>query len=277
MINNKQIMEEISKHSPHTEQLVISTLMAVKYNINIINKGSAGLGKSYGTVELLRYLDIPFELISGHITPRALFDILKKDRLTIIDESATLIQSYECVNMLLGSLWSGLVIWKNNREEETHQFKGCIIFNTNSLMKNEFVEALKDRCIVNNIELNSEQINEKIKSSLDYKPNNQIWLKIRENLKNDYNLSKKDLDTLFGLISGFKVKSMRDFWKLKHIAMFSKIFMGDFSLINYFFKKDPLNEILNSNLKKSVKIKELSKVTGKSIRFYQRKFKEKKL
>ena len=156
------INEEIKNYSPHTEKLVLSTLMAINQKIHILNIGPSGIGKSYCTKELLQLLKIPHNLIAGHCSPKAFFDILKKDGIIIVDEGADLLSNNTVQNLLLNALWNGKVEWTNNRETLEHNFKGIIIFNTNKAQSNELMTALKDRVFTNNFSLTSEQIKEKI-------------------------------------------------------------------------------------------------------------------
>jgi len=263
MISSEEIIEEIRKFSPHTERLTLSTLLAVNQKVNVINISKAGYGKTRNSQELLKMLDIEHKLISGHITPRAFFDILREDQLTVVDES-TILYNMEILNLLLGALWNGIVMWENNHSKEFHRFKGNIVFNTNYLPVSPFVEALKDRCIFNFIQLISQQIKEKINSKFSYKPNKEIWREIKNRVFQKTELTEVELKILLDSIN--HPKSVRDIWRLEIIGKFSKTLVSDLSLINYFIDRDNIWEIVNSTLKRSEKVKAIAKIKSISDR-----------
>lgn len=287
----KEILEEITRFSPHSEVLTLSTLMAVSEGIHICNVSPPGQGKSHNTVELLRLLRIPFSLIAGHTTPRRFFTELQRDGILVVDEGATILSDRNIINLLLNALWNGKVEWRNNKEVLQHNFRGIIIFNVNKLSHTGLTEALKDRIFVNDFNLTNSQIKDKILSARDYKPNIKIWAEIRERLnldivsgnltskcqnENDFlspkNLRNTDIeekseefDILFKKVyhlieNGEDIKSVREIKKLKQIAQFSYRLMNDLSLIDYFRKTDEVWKILNMNVKKSEKVKMIAEV-----------------
>jgi hypothetical protein len=280
------ILEEISKYSPHSQVLTLSTLLAISQGVHICNISPPGQGKSRNTVELLKLLRIPFSLIAGHTTPRQFFSELEKDGIIIVDEGATILSDNNIINLLLNALWNGKVEWKNNKEIKSHTFKGVIIFNVNKLSNTGLTEALKDRIFVNEVNLSSNEIKDKIMASRTYKPNMEIWAEIRERLELDIvsqNMTSKsqskigilmskklknstnprnleDFDIIFEKVyhlieNGEDIKSVREIKKLKELALFSYILVGDLSLIDYFRKTDEIWKILNAPIKKSEKVK----------------------
>jgi len=278
----QQILEEISKYSPHSEVLTLSTLMAISQGVHICNISKSGLGKSRNTVELLKLLRIPFGLIAGHTTPKSFFMELQKDGIIIVDEGATILSDKNIINLLLNALWNGHVEWKNNKEILTHDFKGVIIFNVNKLSNTGLSEALKDRIFVNEINLTSQQIKDKIMSSKDYKPNMEIWAEIRERLKLDMmsetdmpifrykwaktglkesnlrNNGKLDInfEKIYHLIDcNEEIHSVREMNKLILITKFSEMLIGDMTLIDYFRNTDDVWKIMNMSIKDSEKVK----------------------
>jgi hypothetical protein len=254
--------------------------MALNQKINVCNLGNAGIGKSRNTEELLNLLKMPHSLVAGHITPRAFFDILKKDGVIVVDEGATILSDSIIQNLLLNALWNGKVEWKNNREEYSHYFKGMILFNTNDLSNSPIMKALTDRIFTNRIELNSDQIKEKILSSKNYKPNIKIWAEIKERvLKDKTELSEPEKERLYQIIESGEPKSVRDIWKLKIIASFSKALLGDLSLIEYFTVTDGMWRIINMNIKRSEKVKKISElkcITERGARKIISKYEDKK-
>ena len=256
----EEILEEIKKYSPHTEKLTLSTLMAINQKIHILNVGPSGIGKTRSTAELLNLLKIRHTTVSGHISPKAFFQILQNDGTIVVDEGADLLSDSTVINLLLNALWNGNVEWTNNKESLHHKFTGIIIFNTNITPNTVLMKALMNRVFTNEINLKSNQIKEKILSGKDYKPNMKIWAEIKERINEKTELSKPNLEKIYQIIENGEPKSFRDFWKLQKIASFSSSFMGDLSLINYFQKTDELWKILNSNIKRSEKVKKIAEL-----------------
>lgn len=270
-----KFLEEIRKYSPHTERIVLSTIMAINQKIHILNVGESGIGKSHSTEKLLKLMKIPHNLIAGHTSPKAFFEILKKDGIIIVDEGATILSDVTIQNLLLNALWNGKVEWKNNRETNTHYFKGVIIFNTNRIKNNEIMDALRDRVFTNEISLSSEQIKEKIKSGRRYSPDMKIWAEIKERINKKRDISDIVEEKLYHLIEISEPKSVREIWKLRKIASFSLSLVGDLSLINYFRDVDEVWEIINKNIKRSEKVKkiaELNCITERQARRIVSKF-----
>jgi len=283
----QSILNEIIRYSPHSEVLTLSTLMAVNQGVHICNISPPGQGKSRNTVELLKLLRIPFSLIAGHTTPRQFFNELSKDGIIIVDEGATILSDKNIINLLLNALWNGKVEWKNNKELLQHNFQGVIIFNVNKLSNTALTDALKDRIFVNEINLKTDEIKEKILSSRDYIPDMEIWAEIRERLeldmmsekltrcpkkcpKNTSNLKtlspnnqnrhfSPNFEKLYHLIEeGQDIRSVREINKLRLIANFSEILVGDLSLIDYFRETDDVWKVMNMPIKRSEKIKRIA-------------------
>jgi hypothetical protein len=285
------ILNEIARYSPHSEVLTLSTLMAVNQGVHICNISPPGQGKSRNTGELLKLLRIPFSLIAGHTTPRQFFNELSKDGIIIVDEGATILSDKNIVNLLLNALWNGKVEWKNNKELLTHNFQGVIIFNVNKLSNTGLTEALKDRIFVNELNLKSEEIKDKILSSRDYTPNMEVWAEIRERLSLEHksdmmsekghcghhkcpantsnsrilspNNQKGHFKPLFSKLyhlieSGQEIRSVREINKLRLIANFSEILIGDLTLIDYFRETDEVWKIINMNIQRSDKVKRIA-------------------
>ena len=173
-IKKGEIVDEIRNYNPHAEKVTLSTLMMINQKVNILNIGKSGTGKSRGSTELLELIKIHYTLINGHITPKAFFEILQNDGYILFDESAIVLSNKTILNLLLNALWGKKIEWKNGRELLEHEFKGQIIFNTNEISNNRLVMSLIDRLQANHIELNKEQIREKMESRNSYKPNLEI-------------------------------------------------------------------------------------------------------
>jgi len=259
-----KILNEIREYSPHCEKWTLSTLMAIQQKMNIINLSKAGYSKTRCTKELLDLLKIDYKLISGHISEKGLYLALCEDKLTIIDESASMLSDRTIINMLLSALWSKHIQWITNDGIQEHQFDGNIIFNSNYLPNTPFIEALKDRVIFNEIKLNSSQIEEKIKSN--YKPNKKIWREILEKLKSEQN--EPDSEEVYPYVKN--PKSVRALWKLKKIVKLSIALVGDYSLIKFFVDDDEVWNIINSDLKNKDKVKKISEIKKIGIRQAQK-------
>jgi len=262
LLTKEDILEEIQKYSPHTERLVLSTLMAINQKIHILNISPSGHGKTRATAELLKLLKIPHTLVAGHVSPMAFFEILEKDGIIIVDEGADLLSNNTVINLLLNALWNGNVEWTNNKKSLQHNFQGLIIFNTNASSNTPLMKALKDRVFTNEISLTSEQLKQKIMSGKFYRPNLKIWAEIKERLdtKTEVSEVKKEKNKLYTLIENKEPKSMRDFWRLTKIASFSLSLMGNLDLIEYFEEVDDIWKVLNSEIKRSEKVKKIAEI-----------------
>ena len=234
--------------------------MAINQKTHIVNIGPSGIGKSYCTKELLQLLKIPHNLIAGHCSPKAFFEILENDGVIVVDEGADLLSNSTVQNLLLNALWNGKVEWTNNRETLEHDFKGIIIFNTNKSQSNELMTALRDRVFTNNFSLTSNQIKEKIRSAKNYEPCIKIWAKIKEKLDKKTELTEPVLEKLYHLIETGEPKSVREMWKLKKIAVFSLALVGDLSLIDYFMETDEVWKITKMDIKRSEKVKKIAEL-----------------
>lgn len=277
MVKENIILEEIRKYNPHTEKLTLSTLMAINQKIHILNVGGSGIGKTRATSELLDLLKIPHTSVVGHISPKAFFEILQNDGIIIVDEGADLLSNNTVINLLLNALWNGNVEWTNDKESLHHHFDGIIIFNTNMTPSTPLMSALRSRVFTNVIKLKSSQIKEKILSSRSYKPNLKVWAKIKEKLEKKTELSEPIYKKIEHLISLGEPVSVRDFWKLKKVASFSLSLIGSLGIIQYFQDIDDIWKIMNSNIKRSEKVKkiaELKCITDRGARKIVNKFEE---
>jgi len=177
------IIKEISDFNPHCEMITFSTLFAISHWKSIINISPCGQGKSRSTIELLDLLGIDYSVLSGHITPKKFFQELRKDGILIIDEGALILGNRDIQDLLLSAFQNKEVKWETDRTSLSHHFKGIILCNANQINGNSDIQkAVMDRCIVNRLKLSSKDINEKIKSKIDYEPNFDVWYVIMENL-----------------------------------------------------------------------------------------------
>ena len=132
------------------------------------------------------------------------------------------------------------------------------------------MEAVKDRCIYNELSLNSEQIKEKILSKFEYKPNMKIWDNIKNNLfveNEKTNLIKKKV---YEIIKYSTPQSVRDDEKLILIGKLSMRLVNDLSLLNLFVEVDDIKYILEMDMPNKEKVKEIAKIKKCSIRNAQK-------
>ena len=271
----EEVIKAIKEYNIHGEDLVISTLTAVATGRNIINYGRFGNSKSWATQDLLRKLNIPFNEIKGHHTPKSFYEKLEfyNNSIICIDESANLLKNMEIQDILLSALQKGVIKWESTKERKEFKFSGTIIFNTNYLPKNPILEAVADRCICNKVKLKPHQLKERIMLSRNFKFNEEIWGKIKNNL-----LSKCDIndiflkyeDEVYSILDKMEVKSMRDFERLKDIAVTSVKLTNTLELIKPFLKIEAIDIILQQDKKKSEIVKEIAMAKGISVRQSQR-------
>ena len=177
------ILKEISDFSPHLDNLTLSTLLGITHWTSVINIGPKGIGKSRATCELLDFLGLDYEMpFDGHVSALAFFEALETDGIVVIDESAQILKNKEVLNMLLSALKNKPVHWINNKKNLTHTFKGIILCNTNEVSRTPMLESVLDRCIINKITITNEKFYEKQRSSINYKPNINVWYLIMEKL-----------------------------------------------------------------------------------------------
>lgn len=266
-----EIIKEIKAYSPHTELLTLSTLIAVNQKINVINLSNPGLGKSRVTAELLKTLEIPFELVAGRITPKIFFIKLQSSAdkgLMVIDESATLLSNATIKELLLSALWGGEVSWETERETLTiPNYRGTIIFNTNKIGNDAFTKALKDRVIFNELILSGCQIKDKILSRRDYEFNEEFWKNIKNNLSGSVELDENDDNKIWSIISKINLKSVRDEWRIRKISRGLKNILGSIDYIDNFIKIDKIEDIiLDDKISRADKVKIIAKLKNISER-----------
>jgi hypothetical protein len=271
-----ELWEAIKHYGEGMERVILSTLIAVHQGMNVINLGPPGQGKSFCTRTLCDMLKIKYTLVAGHKTPREFFEVFRNEGLVIIDESATLVREPKIMDMLLSALWDGQVEWSSHRNQERITFTGQIIFNTNSIPNNEFMRALKDRCIFNNITLSSSQLKKiAFKENKDF---SKEWNAIGDRLNKDAELTKNELVRIRDIIQDLQLKSLRTPIQITKIASFLKMIFGDIDKISLFVDggDEVYSVVLNKNIKDSEKVKKiatLKNVTDRQARNIFNKYK----
>jgi len=255
----EEILDEVRKFNPHSERITLSTLLAINQGMNVINLSPAGYGKSRGTKELLEVLGIPYTEIMGHKAPTDFFEELKNAKgLVLIDESATLLRNNDILNLLLSALWTHKISWR----DDTANVEANIVFNTNSLPKTPFMEALKDRCQFNQLRLDTRRIKEKLRSDFDYKPNKEIWEKVRNNVFVKTELTPEEIEKMKETLEVMNPKSVRDKGRLLGQARFAKALFGSVDYVRLFVDLDAVASIMGSELKRAEKVKAIAEIEG---------------
>lgn len=257
-----ELWDAVKEYAEGLEHVTLSTLLAVHQNMNVINCGPPGQGKSHLTKTLCDKLGIKYILVAGHKSPKEFFNVFKNKGLIIVDESATLIRNPKIMDMLLSALWDSQVEWSNNRKQEKIIFEGNIIFNTNSIPNSPFMDALKDRCIYNDVKLTEKQLKKIWKKIKEHKKGEfeEAWKIIISNLNNDTELTIAEVDSINELIDRLRYKSLRTPLKIHKIARFLKSVFGNVDKINVFVKEDAIHKIMLSKVKHSKKIKQIAKL-----------------
>lgn len=165
----QKTIEELEKFNKHCLQSTISTLISYyswKHgltHIDIMNLGSAGIGKSFSNINLLRELELPFRLVTGNLTPKDFFNQLYEfsDEFFVYDDVNNLTMSFDFQSIFLSALGENRVVeWNKDQKRKRKCFEGTIIINTNYF--NNRLEPLKDRIVINKCALTKEQIINKI-------------------------------------------------------------------------------------------------------------------
>lgn len=120
--------------------------------------GDAGIGKTFNTLRFLAEKNIPFEYVTGFISPLELYHLLyrNRDKLIIFDDTQSLINNKASLGLLLSALWSAtnhrVLEWQTTSKEleapKFFEFKGKIIFCLNSIPNNIDIRTLLSRCFV---------------------------------------------------------------------------------------------------------------------------------
>jgi len=207
-IKNKIISgadNDIIKHFKDIENM-IKVLVNSNEKKGLIILGAKGLGKTYSTIYFLKKLGIKYEMVRGHISPIALFNVISRNNENVIlfDDCLTLFKDDKKVGFILNALDEiGIVDYRTYNMatggETTNKFvfKGKMIFIFNEFNeKNIILKALRDRCFTLSLNIKRKEILEML-----------------------YTLAKKD--NLIFLVDWLKERkielSLRDYLTLKAI------------------------------------------------------------
>jgi hypothetical protein len=157
-ISTKELISCIKEYNPYCENITLATIFS-KLNIdriNVINFGTQGTGKSRSTIELLKELNIGNEIIiDNNTTKKGFFQLLMnfpKSQI-VMDECSSLLRDKAVQDAVKLAMEGKSVSWiKNNSVEETPEFKGSFIINSNDYLP----KPIHDRCLSNKVCMNKE-------------------------------------------------------------------------------------------------------------------------
>jgi len=193
-VMREDIIKEISAYNPYMENVTYSTLFACmngkqgKQKTNVINMGKQGIGKSRGTSDLLKKLDIiDAVIIRGFMTPKKLYETLKQNFCSIVcfDEAENIMNDEMSMFILRPALYGGKVSWLTMKGDtiDAFDFKGTIIANMNHFGVTDAAAApLFDRTLFNGTNLDNKHVVEKIKSAQTYRMNEDVWAIIKDKI-----------------------------------------------------------------------------------------------
>jgi hypothetical protein len=180
----QKTIAEVENFNKFCEPISWNTIFSVmnKGRFNVVNAGAFGIGKSRGSKEIVELLKLDtVQILSGHITPAKLFDLLSFGGCIVMDESYSLFINPHIKHLLRSALYDGKVVWYTAKDSLAITFEGSLIFNTNQLSNKTLNDkALLDRCFVNHPELTNQQILEK--KDTPYVPDTKIWNDLRNKI-----------------------------------------------------------------------------------------------
>ena len=154
-IKNNANVEELKKYYAELYNAIELLIKSDKLK-SLLVLGKSGLGKTFNTKlflsEFLGLNDIIS--ISGHITPRQLFETLSdnnKNKVIILDDISEILKNNISYNLLLQALDlnKNQISWETKNGREVVDFNSKIVIIANKVNN---CDALKSRCL--NVELN---------------------------------------------------------------------------------------------------------------------------
>ena len=179
-------------------------------------RGSPGIGKSYIVAETLKELsleeDVHYKILSGYVTPKKLFEILKrtkmleKPKLIVMDDLDSIFNNKTSTSILKGALINfnnkRIVSYQSTRgeqEEQSFDFDGKLILIVNNIPRSINIEPLLDRGIYFSFDSDTETlvnyIEQNVLPKFDLGSNEirEIWEKVKR-FTNSPNFSIRSLN-----------------------------------------------------------------------------------
>lgn len=141
------------------------TSVAKGFHKAMIFLGSAGIGKSFLTRQVLARLNVNFVESRGVNSPLGLYEFLyenrDEDKVIVFDDTCGLINSPFAYSILLGILWEGIATWNSTSDKlkvpKKFIFNGKIIIIANKL-EGENSEVVKSRCLTYELKMNRDEL-----------------------------------------------------------------------------------------------------------------------
>jgi hypothetical protein len=152
-METKEMIKNLKEYNPFCENITLATIFSkMKFvRTNVVNYGTPGTGKSQSTINLVKELNI----IDNNTTKKGFFQLLMEFPTSqiILDECSAILKEPSVQDAIKLAMEGKSVSWvKNNSTEETPEFRGSFIINTNTPVNS----AIIDRCLGNKVCMNKE-------------------------------------------------------------------------------------------------------------------------
>ena len=156
-MNTTQIIQSIKRLNPYCEHITLTTIFSQLVDgFHVCNYGTAGNGKSYGSLELLQKLGVNnVIMIDNTTTTKGLFQTFQEfhKQNILLDECSAIMRDKAAQDMIKLCMERKKIVWtKNNSVEEAEPYQGNIIINTNEKIQDSVI----DRCFLNKTVQNKE-------------------------------------------------------------------------------------------------------------------------
>lgn len=141
------------------------TSVAKGFNKAFIFLGSAGIGKTFLTRQILAKQEVKFVESRGVSSPLGLYQFLyennSEDVIIVFDDVTGLINNANAYSILLSVLWEGIANWNSTSDKlkipKKFIFKGRIIIVTNKL-EGQNSDIVKSRCLTYELKMNRDDL-----------------------------------------------------------------------------------------------------------------------
>jgi hypothetical protein len=267
--NNRSISKQIETYRDYLMMLKLGHVHSV------LCYSSAGLGKTYTTIKILKDLNVKFKYINGVATAVELYKNLyeNKDAFLIIDDVETLFQDDRIINLLKASLWEvdgrRIVSYRTSSSvlegfPDEFEYTGKIIILANEIKGryDESHKALFSRCLSYELVYSFNEVINMSKTIIDSDANLSVLQKAKikgilfSRIRPEHNFNFRLLNRLTSF-----VKYNAD----KAEELFMESIETDEEI-------EIMNRLLNSNMSVTEQIDEYKTATGNSkATFFRRK------